>query len=188
MDASTAGLAQATGASGKSQTISRQLAEFVASFSYDAIPEAIRSRAKSLILDAVGIALASTQYDFSHRTLSGIRSLAGSGDCSVIGMKERLPLRDAVLMNGGLVHGLDYDDTHIRAIVHPTASAFVCALSVAEQLGRSGRDLLTAYILGVEIVTRICDAAKGHFHDFGFHPTGIGAHFSFAPPTGRLHR
>ena len=187
MNAPTAGLAQAAVATGNTKTISRQLAEFVAGFGYDAIPESIRSRAKSLILDAVGIALASTQYDFSHRTLSGIRSLGGSGDCSVIGMKERLPLRDAVLMNGVLVHGLDYDDTHIRAIVHPTASAFVCALSVAEQLGRSGRDLLTAYILGVEIVTRICDAAKGHFHDFGFHPTGIGAHFSCALQTGWLH-
>jgi len=187
MNAPTAGLAQAAAVTGNT-TISRQLAEFVASFTYDAIPEAIRTRAKSLILDAVGIALASTQYDFAHRTLSGIRALGGSGDCSVIGMNERLALRDAVLMNGVLVHGLDYDDTHIRAIVHPTASAFVCALSVAEQLGCSGRDLLTAYVLGVEIVTRICDAAKGHFHDLGFHPTGIAAHFSCALQTGWLHR
>src|SRR3972149_4111823 len=115
MNAPTAGLTQAAAATGKPKTISRQLAEFVAGFSYDAIPESIVSRAKSLILDAVGIALASTQYDFSHRTLSGIRSLGGSGDCSVIGMKERLPLRDAVLMNGGVVHGLGYDDTHNRA-------------------------------------------------------------------------
>lgn len=187
MNAPTAGLAQAAAATSNT-TISRQLAEFAASFTYDAIPEAIRTRAKSLILDAVGIALASTQYDFAHRTLSGIRSLGGSGDCSVIGMTERLPLRDAVLMNGVLVHGLDYDDTHIRAIVHPTASAFVCALSVSEQLGRSGRDLLAAYVLGVEIVTRICDAAKGRFHDVGFHPTGIGAHFSCALQTGWLNR
>jgi len=187
MNAASAGMTQAATESANTTTISRQLAEFAAGFNYDAIPESIRIRAKLLILDAVGIALASTQYDFSHRTLSGIRSLAGSGDCSVIGMNERLPLRDAVLMNGALVHGLDYDDTHIRAIVHPTASAFVCALSVAEQLGRSGRDLLTAYILGVEIVTRIGCAAKGHFHDFGFHPTGIAAHFSCALQVGWLH-
>ncbi|MBI4191737.1 MAG: MmgE/PrpD family protein [Betaproteobacteria bacterium] len=168
-------------------TISRQLAEFVADFDYDAVPESIRRRAKYLILDAVGIALASTQFDFAHRTLSGVRALGGIGDCSVIGMPERLPVRDAVLMNAVLVHGLDFDDTHIRAIVHPTASAFPCALGVAERLGCSGRELLAAYVLGVEIVIRICEAAKGLFHHFGFHPTGLGAHFSCALQAGWLY-
>ncbi|MBI3069067.1 MAG: MmgE/PrpD family protein [Betaproteobacteria bacterium] len=187
MNSPTAERALAPDTSQRATTLSQQLAEFAAGFAYDAIPESIRQRAKYLILDAVGIALASTQYDFAHRVLSGIRALAGSGDCSVIGMPERLPLRDAVLMNGVLVHGLDYDDTHIRAIVHPTASAFTCALGVAEQLDRSGRDLLAAYVLGVETVTRICDAAKGHFHHFGFHPTGLAAHFSCALQAGRLY-
>jgi 2-methylcitrate dehydratase PrpD len=187
MNSPIAERALAPAASEHATTLSRQLAEFATRYDCDAIPEAVRQRAKLLILDAVGIALASTQYDFSHRILSGIRTLAGGGDCSVIGMRERLPLRDAVLMNGVLIHGLDYDDTHIRAIVHPTASALTCALGVAEQLGRSGRDLLAAYILGVEIVTRIGNAAKGHFHHFGFHPTGLAAHFSCALQAGWLY-
>lgn len=169
-------------------TVAARLAGYVSGYHYDAIPEATRERAKYLILDAVGIALASTQYDFAHRILSGLGALAGAGNVSLIGMPMKLPLRDAVLFNGALIHGLDYDDTHIRAVVHPTSSAFSCALGVGEALDVAGRDLLAAYVLGVESVTRISDAAEGHFHDFGFHPTGIAAHFSCALQAGWLYR
>ena len=148
---------------------------------------AVRERAKYLMLDAIGIAYASTHYPFAHQILSGIRSVAGSGASSLIGLADKLPLRDAVLMNGALVHGLDYDDTHVGAIVHPTASALPCAMGVAESIDGSGRDLLAAYILGVETVVRVCGAAKGGFHHFGFHPTGIAAHFSCALQAGWLY-
>lgn len=168
-------------------TISQQLADFANRFSFDTVPEAVRERAKDLILDAVGVALASTQYDFAHRILSGIRGMADAGDCSVIGMPDRLPLRDAVLMNGVLIHGLDYDDSHLRAVLHPTVTALICALGVSEKLDRSGRDLLAAYVLGVESVIRIGAAAKGAFHHFGFHPTGLVGHFSCALTAGWLY-
>ena len=173
--------------SAKQPTVSQKLSDYVASYRYEAIPPAVRERAKFLMLDAIGIAYASTQYAFAHHILSGIRSLAGNGGSSLIGLTDKLPLRDAVLMNGALVHGLDYDDTHVGAIVHPTASALPCAMGVAEAIDASGRDLLAAYILGVETVVRVCGAAKGGFHHFGFHPTGITAHFSCALQAGWLY-
>jgi 2-methylcitrate dehydratase PrpD len=168
-------------------SISRQLSQFVAQYDAGQIPIAVRERSKHLILDAVGIALASTYYDFAHRTLSGLTAIAGSGSSSLIGIEQGLPLRDSVLMNALLVHGLDYDDTHVAAIIHPTASAFPCALGMAEYLDLSGEQLLAAYILGVEVTTRIGLAAKGEFHHFGFHPTGIAAHFACALQAGWLH-
>ena len=171
----------------ETRSVSRQLADYVSEFSYQAIPPAVRERAKYLMLDAVGIAYASTQYPFAHHILSGIRSVAGSGASSLIGLSDKLPLRDAVLMNGALVHGLDYDDTHVGAIVHPTASALPCAMGVTESINAGGRELLAAYILGVETVVRVCGAAKGGFHHFGFHPTGIAAHFSCALQAGWLY-
>ena len=172
---------------GRNATISQRLARFATQFTYDTVPEAVRERAKDLILDAIGVALASTQYDFSHRILSGIRGMADGGDCSVIGMPDRLPLRDAALMNGVLIHGLDYDDSHLRAVLHPTVTAFICALAGSEKVDRSGRDLLAAYVLGVESVIRIAAAAKGAFHYFGFHPTGLLGHFSCAITAGWLY-
>jgi 2-methylcitrate dehydratase PrpD len=168
-------------------SISRALARYVAGYRYDAIDPAARERAKYLMLDGIGIALASTQYDFAYRTLAGLTALSESSGSSVIGFQRGLSLRDAVLMNGLLVHGLDYDDTHVNAIVHPTASALPCALGVAEAMDAGGDALLAAYVLGVEVVTRLGLAAKGAFHHFGFHPTGIAAHFSCALQAGWLH-
>lgn len=168
-------------------TASQRLADYAAAFSYEDIPPATRERAKLLILDAIGIAYTSTQYDFAHRVLTGLSALDEGGSSPLIGMPGKLALRDAVLMNGVLVHGLDYDDTHVRAILHPTASAFPCAFGVADRMDVSGEALLAAYILGVETAVRIADAAAGRFHDCGFHPTGIVAHFSCALQTGWLH-
>jgi|GEM_PF-5314061 len=80
--------------------ISEDLARFAGAFSTDRIPAAVTARAKHLTLDAAGIALASTTYDFAHRAMTAISGLAGPGDSAVIGMPARLPLRDAALEFG----------------------------------------------------------------------------------------
>src|SRR4051812_39111929 len=131
--------------------ISAELADHVARFRYDAIPADVRERAKYLILDGLGVAIASTTQDFAKCALPALKALAGSGECSIVGMDQSLPVRDAVLMNGMVVHGIDFDDTHLDGVVHPTASALPCALGVAEHLGLGGEQLLAAYTLGVEI-------------------------------------
>ncbi len=187
MNAPQANFAAADQAGAPAPTVAQKVAEYVASFRYENIPQATRERAKLLVLDAVGIALASTQYDFPHRVLTGLNALNEGGNSSLISTSGKLALRDAVLFNGVLVHGLDYDDTHIRAIIHATASAFPCALGVAEAVNAPGSTLLAAYVLGMETAIRIADAAGGHFHDFGFHPTGVAAHFSCALQAGWLY-
>jgi 2-methylcitrate dehydratase PrpD len=169
-----------------SPTCSEKLADYFANFRFEDIPETARERGKLLVLDAVGIALASTHYDFAHRVFTGLRALDEGGHSSLINLPGKLALRDSIIMNGVLVHGLDYDDTHIRAIIHATASAFPCALGVAEATNAPGSALLAAYIIGVEAAVRIADVAGGRFHDFGFHPTGIAAHFSCALQAGWL--
>jgi 2-methylcitrate dehydratase PrpD len=169
-----------------SETIAQRLAGFVEGLDGAAVPAEVRARARHLILDAVGIALASTQYDFSHRTLAALREF-GAGDGDVIGYgAARLPLRDAVMMNGFLIHGLDYDDTHTRGVIHATASCFPAALGVGAETGASGRDLLTAYVAGMEVATRLGAVAKGGFHQTGFHPTGLIGAFACALIAGRL--
>ena len=172
--------------SGAMPLISEELARFVGSFSADAIPAAVTERAKHLILDAVGIALASTTYDFAHRAMTAISSLAGSGDTAVIGLPARLPLRDAALMNGILVHGLDFDDTHSGGVIHATSSVLPTVLAVGARQGASGRDVLAAYVLGVEVAARLGAVAKGAFHQVGFHPTGLIGAFACTLAAGRL--
>src|ERR1700730_14329029 len=162
------------------------LARFAGAFSTDRIPAAVTARAKHLTLDAAGIALASTTYDFAHRAMTAISGLAGSGDSAVIGMPARLPLRDAALVNGILVHGLDFDDTHSGGVIHATASVLPTVLAVGARQRASGREMLAAYMLGVEVAARLGAVAKGAFHQVGFHPTGLIGAFACALAAGRL--
>lgn len=150
------------------------------------MPAPVAARAKHLVLDAVGIAFASTTYPFAGRTLEALATL-GEGSGHVIGCRRRLPLRDAALMNGVLVHGLDFDDTHLEGVVHASASVFPTALAVAVDAERSGAELLGAYVLGMEVAARLGAVAKGELNQVGFHPTGVIAAFACALVAGKLY-
>jgi len=168
------------------QTAAQTLGRFAAGLSFEDIPSPVLARAKLLILDALGCGLASNAYDFAGAALAGSVALGGEGPCSVIGRSTRLPLRDAAMMNGLLIHGLDFDDTHLASIVHPTAACLPVALTMGEALGVDGRTMLVAYAAGMETAIRVGAAARGGFHHTGFHATGIVAHFSASVVAGRL--
>lgn len=162
------------------------IARFAAALRYEDIPAAVRERARIQILDGLGVGFASNAYPFAEKAMAGLRALGGEGDCTVLGRRERLPVRDAALANGILIHGLDFDDTHLASIVHATAACLPCSLSLAEALDLHGRELLTAYVAGMEVAIRIGAAVKGGFHHAGFHATGIVSHFSAAVVAGKL--
>ncbi len=166
--------------------IAEELARFAGALSAESIPAAVLAHAKHCILDAVGIALAATGYDFAHRALTAIAGLAGAGEGAVIGMPARLPPRDAALINGILIHGLDFDDTHSGGVIHATSSVLPTVLAIAARRRASGRQMLTAYVLGVEVAARLGAVAKGAFHQVGFHPTGLIGAFACALAAGRL--
>jgi 2-methylcitrate dehydratase PrpD len=166
---------------------SRSIAEFAADLRLAEVPAPVTERARLLILDGLGVGLASNAYPFAERSLAGIRALADSGgSCSVIGRSERFPVRDAALANGILIHGLDFDDTHLRSIIHATAACLPCALSLAEALDASGAAFLEAYMAGMETAVRVGAAIKGGFHHVGFHATGVVAHFSSSVAAAKL--
>ena len=167
-------------------SISEQLAAFAARFDRQPIPEAVRERARYLMLDSLGIAFASRAYDFADKAMAGIREMNEGGQSMVIGTTEKLDTRNAILMNGILIHGLDFDDTHAKGVIHATASVLPTVLAVGAKYDRSGEALVTAYILGVEIATRLGSVAKGGFHQVGFHPTGLIGTFGCAVAAGYL--
>lgn len=170
---------------GAGALISASLAEFAASLRLDDVPAAVRERAKHLMLDALGIALASGTFEFARKALAGLRAL-GEGDSWVIGMGAQLAPRDAALMNGILVHGLDYDDTYLPGSIHLAATAVPTALAAAAREGASGRDLLLACIVGMETGARLSLAGRGQIHRAGFHPTSVCGAFSASLVAGRL--
>ena len=164
----------------------RQIARLAAGLRPDAIPEAVRTRAKLHILDALGLGLASTAQDYGQVTVAAIAAMGEGSACSVIGRSERLGPRDAALANGVLIHGLDFDDTHLASIIHPTCTALPAALALGESLDVSGESLLAAFIAGAETGIRIGLAVDGGFHHVGYHASGVVSHFASAVTAGML--
>jgi len=167
-------------------SVSEATSRFAHGLAFEDIPKTVRDRSKYLILDAVGIALAATTFPFAGAFLKGLTAIGEAGNSSVIGLPNKLPLRDAAIMNGALAHGLDFDDTHMQAVVHATAACLPASLVMAEKTGASGKDFLTAYTIGMEIAIRIGIASKFGFHHNGLHATGIASHFASALIAGKL--
>jgi 2-methylcitrate dehydratase PrpD len=166
-------------------TLSGRVAEFGAHLEYGDIPAEVLDRARHLVLDAVGLAFASTAYGFPAVARDALAKL-GSGSHPVLGLPDTLSPRDAAVLNGVLIHGMDFDDTHIPAVTHVSAAALPAALSAATQAGASSRDLLLAYVLGVEVSARVGLGGAGGFHDVGFHPTAVAGAFGAAVAAGRI--
>ena len=169
-------------------TIARTLANFVGGLRLEAVPDAVSLRARYLMLDAIGCALAARREPFALKFSEAAHALADGvdGTRGVIGFGRRLPMRGAALLNGVLTHGLDYDDTHMSGIIHLSVSVLPTVLATAAHVGLGGREALTAYIGGLEAGARIASATRGGLHAHGFHPTGVVGAFAGALAAGRL--
>lgn len=168
------------------KSISEQLANFVVSFDLDRVPVEVIHRAKMCLTDALGIGLASVNFEFGQKTAAGIHAIAGDGEFPVIGMTLKLPQRDAAHLNGTLIHGLDFDDTHGEAVVHTSASAAPTMLIAGLANKASGAEALSAFIIASECAGRIGAGAQGGFHEKGFHPTGVVGAFGSTLGAGYL--
>lgn len=172
----------------KVETVSEQLSEFALSLELDQIPELVYAQAKLHMLDAIGIGIASSSHDFAKKTLRALISLQEGSDqqYQVLGVPNKLSMRDAILVNGTFIHGLDFDDTHAAGVIHASSSAVAALLSVCKHYKSSGKEALVAYLVAIEVASRIASAANGGFHNKGFHPTGLVGIFGVTTLVGRL--
>ncbi|MBI4522900.1 MAG: MmgE/PrpD family protein [Deltaproteobacteria bacterium] len=166
---------------------SEMIGEFLRGLNLEAIPREVVDKAKLVVLDTIGVALASSTMDFGQMVLDLARTLGGSEDSRLIGTPYRVAAANAALANGTLAHGLDYDDTLEEAIVHTGCCCAVTALAVGEEMKLSGREMLQAIVAGTEVMCKIGLVAPGKFHARGFHPTALCATFGAAAVAGKLH-
>jgi 2-methylcitrate dehydratase PrpD len=179
----------ALAAASAAEPIAVRLAAFVHDLRLEQVPAEVSLRARHLMLDAIGCALAARGEAFATRLAGAVTDLAGGaqpGGSGVVGFTDRLPPRDAALLNGMLMHGLDYDDTHMSGIVHLTVSVLPTLLALAGRNKASGATMLVAYIAALEAGARIASAAAGGFHRQGFHPTGVIGVFASTLAAGRV--
>ena len=136
----------------------KQLAHWVIDFDPRSIPEDVASHAKLLILDSIGCALAAREEHAYRRALRTFDALGGKPECAIIGSRRRMPVTNAVMLNGILIRELDLNDIYVGPgqTGHPSDNIAV-ALSVGERQRSSGRDVLAGVILGYEIYCRIQD-------------------------------
>jgi len=165
--------------------ISQTYAEFARNLTLEAVPERVRVRACHLMLDAVGTGIAAMGETWEQRAFAAAQDL-GEGKAATLGHGRALAPRDAALVNGVLMHGLDYDDTHSRGVIHATVTSLPATLAAADHVGATGADMLRAYIVAMEISTRVGSVAAGGLHRFGFHPTGLAGVFGATVGAGLL--
>jgi 2-methylcitrate dehydratase PrpD len=128
-----------------------KIARFIVNTGYEDIPRNTVEKAKRTALDCLGAALAGVVEPVSQTITGYVTKLGGPPQASVIGAGGlNVSVQDAALANGVIAHALDYDDCGVK-IGHPSVLVFPAVLSLGEQLGASGQDILTAYILGLEV-------------------------------------
>ncbi|WPB95900.1 MmgE/PrpD family protein [Streptomyces malaysiensis] len=165
------------------------LAELVAN---DGLPADRRSDVADRVLDLLGNCLAALSERPAEVVAATVREWGGSPQATAIGLATRLPAPSAALVNGTLAHSLDFDDTHLPSVLHPSAAVVPAALAVAEQTDASGPAFSDAVAVGVEVTCRLGMAgydernANSVYFDRGQHATAICGTVGAAVAAGML--
>jgi 2-methylcitrate dehydratase PrpD len=160
--------------------LTAQVADFTACVELDAIPHEVRRLAKRSILDGLGLAVAGSR---SRAAVIAREEVASYGhlapDATVLGTDRQAPPRFAAFLNGLAIHADDFDDTQLAMgadrvyglLTHPTAPVLPPVLAIGERDDRTGADVLAAYLVGVEVATKVAEAIDPRHYDAGFHST-----------------
>jgi 2-methylcitrate dehydratase PrpD len=175
--------------------VTRQVAAFLVDSRFEDIPPDVIALGKKSILDGLGLALAGSVSTLAPPLKRYLEAQCTSaGKSSVLGMALRTSPRFAAFANGCFVHADDYDDTQLAAapdrvyglLTHPTAPVLPAVLALGEAEGRSGKEVLTAFQLGVEVECKIAEAISPRHYGDGFHTTGTIGSFGSAAACARL--
>jgi 2-methylcitrate dehydratase len=140
----------------------KQIAERILEFDSKSIPAEVATHAKTLILDSIGCALAAGRERAYERALQTFEAIGGNADCTIIGSRQRMPVTNAVMLNGILIRELDMNDAYVGPgqMGHPSDNTAV-ALSVGEKQRSSGLDVVASVIAGYELYCRLQDIIVG---------------------------
>lgn len=173
-------------------TLSRLLAEFADGTTYEQLPSEVADSVRLRVLDTLGLAIRAQDLETSVAIRDYVLDQGGKKEATAIGIGTRVPAAMAALNNGVLAHSLDYDDTHLPSILHPSASVVPTALAAAETVGASGEELISAIAVGLEVCVRVgmagYDAHTGNstFFEHGQHATSICGAMGSAVAAGKL--
>ena len=169
--------------------LTRRLAEQAGGLGLGDIPEGIRTWARQCVLDYIGCGIAGSSDELVAILLAEMQEQGGNEVASILGHTGRLPVGSASLVNGAASHALDFDDVNLAMPGHPSVAILPALLGLAEQLGSTGADVLTAFVAGYELQCRIGRTiAPGHYDVLGFHATATVGSFGAAAACAHLLR
>jgi 2-methylcitrate dehydratase PrpD len=167
--------------------IETPLSEFASTLDLDDVTPSALIHAKTLIVDAVGCALAGDLSEETPMVRLAATQALGSGSSTVVGSRERLSSAGATLINSYLVTAMTVCDVYRPAHCHMTPLVVPPALVAAEDTGASGHDLLVAAIAGMELMARIALGLDyPAFRSRGWHSPGVVGPFGAAAAFGRI--
>ncbi len=166
--------------------VTELLAHFVTEHPSRGWSDAVEDQAHRTFANWVGCAIGPSRHETVEAALTAIQELQPSAQASVLGRQEKLDIASAALLNGISSHTWDFDDTHLKTIIHPAGPVAPAALALAEHLNLSGRDLIDALVLGVEVSCRVGNAIYPDHYDRGWHITGTTGMLGSAAACSRL--
>jgi 2-methylcitrate dehydratase PrpD len=164
----------------------RALALYAVASSYDGLPAAVVHEAKRAIVNWAGCAIGASGHETVQHAWQALRPFAGAAQASLLGRAERTDVLHAALLNGISSHVFDFDDTHPVSLVHPSGPVASAVLALAEWKHASGRDLINAFVTGVEVECRVANAVLPAHYEVGWHITATAGIFGAAAAAARL--
>lgn len=153
-----------------------------------ALDEGEKAAARTAVIDTIGCALAGSREDAAQLAARALDIDAAPGPCLILGQTRRGTAADAALVNGTAAHALDFDDCSTTMGGHPSAPVLSALIPLGEQLHVTGRDMLEAYVVGVETEARLARGLLPYHYAKGWHPTSTLGTFGAAAACGRLLR
>lgn len=164
----------------------RALAHFVVSSRWEDIPQSARDEAVRSLLNWLGCAIGGVEHDASRHALALALAFSGKPEATLVGTSHRADIFRAAWVNAISSHVFDFDDTHLRTVIHPSPPIAPALLALAEHQTVSGKDFLHAFVLGVDVACRIGNAVCPAHYNVGWHSTSTTGVFGAAAAVGRL--
>ncbi len=166
--------------------VTRMLAEFVVNHPSKGWSAETDREAHRTFANWVGCAAGAARHETVDAAVAAVMELAPAPQASLFGRDEKVDIANAALINGISSHTYDFDDTHLKTIIHPAGPVASSAYALAEFKGLSGRDLIDALVIGIEVSCRVGNAIYPDHYDRGWHITGSTGMLGSAAACARL--
>ena len=162
------------------------LARFVSSHRSRGWSDAVEHEAHRTFYNWLGCAIGAAHHEAADAALKAVQMLQPAPQATVLGRKEKVDMASAALVNGITSHTFDFDDTHLKTIIHPAGPVASAVLALAEHQGLAGRDVIDALVLGIDVACRVGNTMYPDHYDRGWHITGSTGMLGAAAGCARL--